>query len=70
MPDESIIQVDTEDDWKLIREWYADHPEVRERFTLQFPVDVELEDGSIITVNSEEELRDLHDICDDHRGRG
>ncbi len=49
----------------LIREWKQANPGSDERPTLVFPIDVVMEDGSIVTVNSIEELKELRESCSD-----
>ncbi len=65
-PDGSNVEV--EDRFALktaLREWRINNPDAEERPSLEFPVDVEMkEDGSIVTVNSKEELIALKDDCE------
>ncbi|MCP4708754.1 MAG: hypothetical protein GY869_09025, partial [Planctomycetes bacterium] len=69
MPDGSAITVNTEEDWVTLRGWYADHPDVRERPAVQYPVDVTLvEDGTTVTVNNDEEMRAVYADCFDRPG--
>lgn len=47
-----------------LREWRMNNPDADERPSLDFPQDVEMkEDGTIVTVNSREELKELKDNC-------
>jgi hypothetical protein len=62
MPDGSTLTVENENDWDAIKEWYEANPESDERPTLQFPMNVEFDDETM-TVNSEEELRELKQEC-------
>jgi hypothetical protein len=62
MPDGSTLTVENENDWDAIKEWYEANPESDERPTLQFPINVEFDDETM-TVNSEEELRELKQEC-------
>ena len=68
MPDGSTITVESKESLADIRNWYADHPDFRERPTLQYPVDVTFEDGTTITINNDEEMRGVHARCDEGRG--
>ena len=52
MPDGSIITVEDEEGW------YAENPDSAWRSELQYPVDVTFQDGSTLTLNSEEEMRE------------
>ena len=62
MPDGSTITVSNEEDWDAIKDWYEANPDLEEKPELQFPVNVEFDD-EIVTVNSEEELRELKQEC-------
>ena len=62
MPDGSTITVSNEEDWDAIKSWYEENPESEEKPVLQFPVNVEFDDETV-TVNSEEELRELKQEC-------
>ena len=62
MPDGSTITVSNEEDWDAIKDWYEANPDSEEKPELQFPVNVEFDD-EIVTVNSEEELRELKQEC-------
>lgn len=47
-----------------IKDWYENNSDVEEKPTLVYPIDVEMkEDGSIVTVNSAEELATLKEDC-------
>ena len=62
MPDGSTITVSNEEDLDAIKSWYEENPESEEKPVLQFPVNVEFDDEKV-TVNSEEELRELKQEC-------
>jgi len=62
MPDGSTITIENEEDWIAIRDWYEANPESEEKPELHFPVNVEFDD-EILTVNSEQELRELKQEC-------
>ena len=53
---------------QILADWADNNPEAAERPALVFPYDVVLEDGSVITITSEEELRQLRLECH-HRNR-
>jgi hypothetical protein len=63
MPDDSSITLETKEDWVLIREWYQANPGVKVRPELVFPVDVQLEDGTIQTLLDRTELMAVKDAC-------
>ena len=62
MPDESTIEISSEEDesgWMSIREYYEANPSEEQEPTLQFPVDIifETEDGDVtVTISSGEDL--------------
>jgi hypothetical protein len=63
MPDGSPIIVDSEDYWDEIKEWYEVNPDVKEKPVLQFPVDVIFKDGTVKTINNEDELKKAYEYC-------
>jgi hypothetical protein len=73
MPDGTIISVAQEEDFGLLKDWHEANPEVTERGSVNFPVDVLTTDGNTITIGSEEELKELESGCpadDGSRGKG
>ena len=44
-------------------EWYEKNPESEEDPTFVFPIEVTLEDGSVVSIESEEELDELFEHC-------
>ena len=71
MPDGSTINVENEEDWGDLREWYMNNNETEEEPALQYPVDISYEDGTTITINGDEEMEaaeaDCWDDDDDNR---
>ena len=67
MPDDSSISPESEKEfWTEIKAWYEINPGVEEKPELQYPVDVKLQDGTILTVESEPEMINLKaEHCDD-----
>jgi hypothetical protein len=67
MPDETAITIASEDDREnkmAIRAWYGENPGVEEKPALQYPVKVKMsKDGTIKTINNEEEMIALKDYC-------
>lgn len=60
MPDDSSITPENEKEfWTEIKAWYEANPEVEEKPELEYPVDVKLQDGTILTVESEPEMINL-----------
>jgi len=67
MPDGTIITVKGIDDLEnkaLIRDWYTNHPNSKERPGMKYPLDVLLEDGSTMTLMNVEELNALREECE------
>ena len=65
MPDGTTVSGTPEQLRAAISAWYQANSDTREEPVLQYPVDVTFEDGTIETVNSEEELRDVYASCED-----
>ena len=66
MPDGSTITVEDEEGYVLLRNWYEENEGDYEEPVLQYPVDIlyETEDGdSLVTLNSEEEMRAAYAEC-------
>lgn len=63
MPDNSVITLESRADKSLIREWYVANPGVDEKPALVFPVDIEYQDGTVATVNSQDELIAAREEC-------
>lgn len=63
-PDDTSVEVADRQELKMtIRAWKQANPDVEERPSLTFPIDVELEDGTIQTINSQEEFQALRESC-------
>lgn len=63
-PDESSLTVANRQELaQAIRQWRIDNPGAEERPTLAYPYDVELQDGTILTISSDEDRLDLREIC-------
>jgi hypothetical protein len=63
MPDDSIITLNSKDDWSLIRDWYKNNPDASEKPELIFPVDVTLKDGTVQTLIDVADLREVKQSC-------
>jgi hypothetical protein len=68
MPDETTITIEEKGDWMLIRQWYKENPGFDQKPQLQFPVDIEWRDGTVTTINNEEEMREARAKCDKDKG--
>lgn len=63
-PDETTVQVDSFGALKTaLREWKEANPDSDERPTLVFPIEVIAQDGTVISIASAEELKELRDSC-------
>ncbi len=73
MPDGSnIVTANEEDMWTQIKTWYEAHPDVEEKPTLQYPVDItygdeENDEIKTVTVNNEEEMVKAKKACYDKK---
>ena len=70
MPDTSLITIETEGDREKVEEWYKNNPDLKDRPSIQFPVDiiVETDKGErTITINNEKEMKEAKGRCE--RGR-
>lgn len=68
MPDGTEITVKRKDDrveWGEIKAWYNVHPDVKERPAIQYPVDIKYKDGTVVTINSKEEMRAAREACEE-----
>lgn len=63
MPDASVITVNEREDWRLIREWHIANPDIDEKGTLNYPVEIEYRDGTITTIADETEMQAAKDAC-------
>lgn len=64
MPDDSVITLNSSDDWSLIRAWKEANPDATERPQIVFPVDIILdEDGSTQTLIDVDELQAVKQNC-------
>lgn len=70
LPDASIITLESEEDWQLIRDWYAANPDSEDKPALVFPVNVTLADGSSQSIENEETLDSLRSTCEGNFERG
>ena len=70
MPDASSITIETEEDREKVEEWYKNNPDSKDRPSLEYPVDVviETDEGeSTITVNSDDEMKEIQGRCEKER---
>ncbi len=65
MADASIITVNERVDFRLIRRWHIANPDVDEKGSLNYPVDIEYRDGTITTIADETEMQTAKDNCTD-----
>ena len=67
MPDGSSIAINGETDWEQVRSWYEANPDEEDKFTFEFPVEVKVEDGEILTIEGQEGINDLEKLCEGER---
>lgn len=63
MPDASTITLNQENDWMLLGNWYLANPYEVEGPIQNFPVDIQFENGTILTVNNEQTLMTYEQNC-------
>jgi hypothetical protein len=63
MPDDTVITLNSKEDWSLKKDWYVANPDVKERPELIFPVDVTLEDGTVQILIDSDELKAVKESC-------
>ena len=65
MPDGSTISVENDEGWGNLWDWYMNNNETEEEPALQYPVDISYEDGTTLTINSDEEMEAAEEDCRD-----
>ena len=65
MPDASVITVNEKEDFSLVRAWYTENPNITEKPSLNFPVDIEYRDGTTATIADETEFEAAKTSCRD-----
>lgn len=55
---------------EAIRTWREANPDAESRPTLAYPYDVELQDGTVLTISSDEDRADLREVCEGAVGDG
>lgn len=65
MPDASEIVVNDRRDFRLLRRWHKANPDVKEKGTLNFPVDITYKDGTTATINNQIEYDAAKESCTD-----
>ena len=69
MPDGSEITIEVREDWMLLKSWHEENPDYEEKPVLQFPVDIKWKDGTIQTINNEEEMIIARKKCEGDTAR-
>lgn len=66
LPDETTVTVENNSDegWEELKNWYEENPNIEFDWNLQYPVDIQLEDSTITTVNSLSEIEILKQGCE------
>ena len=60
VPDGTEYIINTKDDkdgWLALKAWYESHPDADKKLQLQFPVDIKWKDGTLETINNQEEMK-------------
>ncbi len=69
--DTMMVQYDTPEDLKQgIADWRAANPDSSGRPAFEFPYDVELQDGTVVTVYSDEDVKEIMKDCIKNRPHG
>ena len=63
MPDDSIITLNNNTEWSLVREWYKSNSGVKKLPSLSFPVNIRLQDGTLQTLWDRTDLIEMKDAC-------
>jgi len=64
MPDGSEITGDSRKEiGAAFKAWYEVNPGIEEKPALQFPVDVKMKDGTIVTLNNQDDMQALKEDC-------
>ncbi len=63
MPDGTTAQMNGEEDWDAIKDWYEANPDTEEKPALNYPVTVEFLDGSTQPVADEDEMIGVKEEC-------
>ena len=64
LPDGTEVSGTAQELRQAISRWYEANADTRARPTLQYPVDIELRDGTIVTINEEEQMRRVYQQCE------
>ncbi len=64
MPDGTAISGDDHETLRAdIKEWYKENRGEREKPSLEFPVDIIYEDGTVVTLENEQDMRSAYEYC-------
>jgi len=63
MADATTITVTTRDEFHLIREWHIANPAIREKGSLNYPVEILFKDGTTKAINDAVEMRAEKESC-------
>jgi hypothetical protein len=65
MPDASIITVAEKVDFRLVRAWYKENTNIKERGVLNYPLEIISKEGNTVLINNESELKAAREACRD-----
>ena len=63
MPDGLSITVENENNYLMIRDWYANNPDSKEKPYLQYPVNIIYQAGDTKTINNDEDMVNIKAGC-------
>ena len=69
LPDNSVVDLNSKEDWTVIRDWYQTNPDTDERPQFVFPLEVTFGEETL-TINSQEEFQEAKSVCEVDRRRG
>ncbi|NRB49018.1 MAG: hypothetical protein HRU41_15185 [Saprospiraceae bacterium] len=64
MPDGSTITIEEKEDWEALKSWYDANPNAEAKPELSYPVSIESKDGTIRTVQNDDEMENAKADCD------
>ena len=63
MPDGTPIVIENKEGWAGIKNWYVSNPDSKEKPTLQYPLHIVMQDGTKLTANSQQEIKEIKENC-------
>ncbi|MEM8895632.1 MAG: hypothetical protein AAGC88_13705 [Bacteroidota bacterium] len=63
LPDGTTVTIESREDMRSVFEWYRENEGVEERPTIEFPIELEYAEDSIVAIASQEELEAAYENC-------